>query len=77
MEKSDRFEVRETWLQILHLVVQIWGHYSNPPSLGFILCKVGIIIHPFCWVGVRIRDNAGTLFVVGKAPAPWEVLRKG
>lgn len=35
-------------------------------SLSFIVCKVKIIIHPLCWVGVRVRDNVGKLFVVGK-----------
>lgn len=61
---------RETWLQILHLVIQIWGNDSNSLSLSFIIYKVRIIIHPFCRVGVRTRDNVGTLFMVGKALAP-------
>lgn len=50
--------------------MQIWENYSTSLSLSFVICKVGMIIHPFSWVGVRIRDNVSKLFVAGKALAP-------
>lgn len=53
LEKSTHFEVRKTWVQILHWVMQIWESSSTPLKLSFIVGKMGGITPSLHWVGVR------------------------